>query len=62
MAEEITTSKLSAPGNKPEAGEEAITPELAAASTRPIAANGTWEQVRALGSYMTRTEVHTYAF
>jgi YihY family inner membrane protein len=27
-----------------------------------VAQSGTWEQVKALGEYMTRTEVHTYAF
>jgi membrane protein len=28
----------------------------------PVAASGTWQQVVALARYMTKTEVHTYAF
>ena len=28
----------------------------------PVRESGTWEQVTALAHYMTRTEVHTYAF
>lgn len=46
----------------PDAGEERIATNLAAASSRPVHASGTWEQVKALGLYMTKTEVHTYAF
>src|SRR6202000_2209753 len=37
-------------------------PKLAAAPSHPVHAGGTWEQVKALGLYMTKTEVHTYAF
>jgi YihY family inner membrane protein len=44
------------------AGEEKLSPEMAAAPAVPVSESGTWEQVVALGRYMTRTEVHTYAF
>jgi len=44
------------------AGEEDLSPDLKAASSVPVQQSGTWEQVKALGQYMTRTEVHTYAF
>jgi YihY family inner membrane protein len=46
----------------PEAGQEEIATNLAAQPAKPVAKSGTWEQLVALGSYMTRTEVHTYAF
>ena len=46
----------------PAAGNEAVTPSLEAAPARPVREAGTWEQVKALGSYMAKTEVHTYAF
>ena len=46
----------------PQAGAEAIGPSLAAADAVPVKQAGTWDQVVALGRYMTRTEVHTYAF
>jgi YihY family inner membrane protein len=36
--------------------------KLAAADASPVENSGTWQQVVALGKYMTRTEVHTYAF
>jgi len=48
------------------AGREALSPHLAAAPAVPVNASadlhGIWAQVRALAGYMTRTEVHTYAF
>jgi YihY family inner membrane protein len=44
------------------AGEESISPAMAAANTIPVRKAATWEQVKALFRYMTRTEVHTYAF
>lgn len=44
------------------AGEEDVSPELAAAPAAPVRRSGTWEQVKALGLYMSKTEVHTYAF
>ncbi len=44
------------------AGNEKLSPGMAAAPTIPVHASGTWEQLFALGRYMTRTEVHTYAF
>ena len=46
----------------PAAGDESLSANLAAAPSRPVHASGTWEQVKALGLYMTKTEVHTYAF
>lgn len=44
------------------AGQERVSPELAAAPAVPVTDSGTWEQVKALGRYMSKTEVHTYAF
>jgi len=46
----------------PHAGNEAISANLAARPSRHVAEGATWEQVKALGAYMTKTEVHTYAF
>jgi YihY family inner membrane protein len=46
----------------PAAGDEAVTPSLEAALAKPVREAGTWEQVKALGGYMAKTEVHTYAF
>jgi YihY family inner membrane protein len=43
------------------AGEESVSPELAAAPAVPVG-GGSWEQLKALGHYLTKTEVHTYAF
>jgi membrane protein len=50
------------PATVPEAGDENIATNLVAAPAHPVHASGTWEQVKALGLYMTKTEVHTYAF
>ena len=44
------------------AGEESLSPDLAASPTVPVAVGGTWQQIVALAHYMTKTEVHTYAF
>ena len=44
------------------AGQEPVTPGLEAAPAIPVTESGTWEQIKALGRYMTKTEVHTYAF
>jgi YihY family inner membrane protein len=44
------------------AGEEDISPNLRADDAVPVRHGGTWEQMKALGHYMARTEVHTYAF
>ena len=44
------------------AGQEPVSPELSAAPALPVDRSGTWEQVKALGRYMSKTEVHTYAF
>jgi YihY family inner membrane protein len=44
------------------AGEEKLSPSLAAAPAVPVARSGTWQQIVALARYMTKTEVHTYAF
>src|SRR3984957_15843804 len=44
------------------AGNEKISPAMAAADAIPVRRAATWEQVKALFRYMTKTEVHTYAF
>jgi YihY family inner membrane protein len=44
------------------AGAEAFSPALDAAPVLPVTDSGTWEQIKALGHYLTKTEVHTYAF
>ena len=44
------------------AGKEKISASLVAADAIPVNKAATWAQVKALGRYMTRTEVHTYAF
>jgi YihY family inner membrane protein len=44
------------------AGQENISPAMAAANAIPVWKAATWGQVKALFRYMTRTEVHTYAF
>jgi YihY family inner membrane protein len=44
------------------AGDESVSPKLAAAPAVPVGGNGSWEQLKALGHYLTKTEVHTYAF
>ncbi len=48
------------------AGDESVSPALAAAPPVPAAGTGSWrqiwEQIKALGHYLTKTEVHTYAF
>jgi YihY family inner membrane protein len=54
--EQIVESSVS------KAGDETISPDMAAADAVPVRESGTWEQAVALAHYMTRTEVHTYAF
>ncbi len=44
------------------AGNEKISAAMAAADAIPVRRAATWEQVKALFRYMTKTEVHTYAF
>src|ERR1700753_798540 len=46
----------------PQAGDEAVSPSLKASPSVRVAKSGTWAQVVALGHYMAKTEVHTYAF
>jgi YihY family inner membrane protein len=46
----------------PKAGQEKVSAGLVAADATPVRESGTWEQVVALARYMTKTEVHTYAF
>jgi membrane protein len=59
MAEEqLVIEKVAAP----EAGDEDVSQSLAADPAVPVNEGGTWAQVLALGRYMTKTEVHTYAF
>jgi YihY family inner membrane protein len=63
-AEEIAVEPIDTHENHAhaEAGAETISPRLAAAPARHVEESGTWQQVVALAHYMTRTEVHTYAF
>ncbi len=44
------------------AGDEAISPAMATSVEHRVDKSGTWEQVKALAHYMSKTEVHTYAF
>jgi YihY family inner membrane protein len=44
------------------AGDESLSPKLAAAPAIPVVGNSSWELLKALGHYLTKTEVHTYAF
>jgi YihY family inner membrane protein len=44
------------------AGKEKVSPALVASNAIPVAQSGTWQQIIALARYMTKTEVHTYAF
>jgi membrane protein len=44
------------------AGDENVEPNLVARPAVPVAAGGTLQQIVALAHYMTKTEVHTYAF
>jgi YihY family inner membrane protein len=44
------------------AGEEKLSPALVASNAVPVDQGGTWQQVVALAHYMSKTEVHTYAF
>ena len=74
MASEPTVSTTgSAPAPASSAtGKAAAVPEplegrsvastMFASLSHPVARAGTWQQVKALGHYMTKTEVHTYAF
>ena len=52
---------LGCPAAQP-AGEEKVSPALVASNAIPVAHGGTWQQVVALAHYMSKTEVHTYAF
>lgn len=64
MGEEFgsTERQVATVADAPKAGSEALSLKLAAAEAAPVEEGGTWQQVVALGKYMTRTEVHTYAF
>ena len=44
------------------AGDEEVEPNLVADPAVPVAESGTLQQIIALARYMTKTEVHTYAF
>ena len=56
---EIAAETAAAPKK---AGDESISPKLAAAPAIPVPGNGSWAQLKSLGHYLTKTEVHTYAF
>ncbi len=60
--EDLSTAPQKVASVDPRAGDEKIGTNLAARPSRPVAESATWEQVKALGAYMTKTEVHTYAF
>ena len=61
---------VSTPGEKrpspeaelPQAGQEPVSPAMEDAGAKRVDMSGTWEQVKALAHYMSKTEVHTYAF
>ena len=55
-------SQQDAGGDGVQAGEEKLEQTLAARPSVPVARSGTLQQLAALVHYMTRTEVHTYAF
>lgn len=55
---EINAGAAAAPKK---AGEESVSPKLAASPAIPVG-NGSWELLKALGHYLTKSEVHTYAF
>lgn len=59
MADERTRLQR---GAAPEAGDEPVGPTLAAGYAVRVEEGATWAQVVALGRYMAKTEVHTYAF
>ncbi len=61
VREEIARAATSG-SNENTAGDEDLSPRMEASPAVPVAESGTWKQVVALGRYMTRTEVHTYAF
>ena len=61
-SEEVVLRDATSSGTAPVAGKEAVSPALAAAQAHRVAAGGTWQQVVALAHYMSKTEVHTYAF
>ncbi len=46
----------------PADGADVISPTVVPATADPVIASGTWAQVKALAHYMSKTEVHTYAF
>ena len=72
MAEDSSgaAGNMSAPEGKrpsgapelPQAGKEPVSPAMEHAAANPVDMSGTWEQVKALAHYMSKTEVHTYAF
>jgi membrane protein len=57
-----STRRVSINGDAVVAGEEKVDLTLAAEPAVPVAASGTLQQIVALARYMTKTEVHTYAF
>ncbi len=57
-----TSAQTTASVRAKQAGDEAVSPAMAAAAAQPVDMSGTWQQVKALAHYMAKTEVHTYAF
>ena len=76
LKKEDTPARKSAPDNRPgereiqaesspepkRAGEELVSLGLSAAPAFPVSGSGSWDQLKALGHYLLKTEVHTYAF
>ena len=62
MKETGSTRRVSINDDAVVAGEEKVDLTLAAEPAVPVAASGTLQQIVALARYMTKTEVHTYAF
>ena len=55
-------SKRRQPPSPKRLAKRPVSPRLAAAPAIPVSGSGSWDQLKALGHYLTKTEVHTYAF
>ncbi len=62
MAEEVRAVVQEPATAAADAGKDGVAPNLAARASGQVEEAGTWEQIKALAHYMTKTEVHTYAF
>jgi YihY family inner membrane protein len=59
---EVTERQGTTEATAPKAGDERLSGKLAAGRAVPVETGWSWAQLAALGRYMARTEVHTYAF